>query len=75
MDLLGEVGGFEGIVVVFGLVVTTPLTGILLKMAMMKVFKPHSKVNFSTREVYSGAFLPRCCLKSKKFKQLDEAEK
>ena len=40
---------------------------------MMSAFSPHEKVTFSTVEVYMGAYLPRCCLKSKKYDKLDQA--
>ena len=41
---------------------------------MMRAFKPHIKTEFSTFDIFSGAYLPRCCLKSEKFKELFEAK-
>ena len=41
LDLLGEVGGFEGIIVAIGMFIASPLANKLLSIAMMRVFSPH----------------------------------
>lgn len=73
LDLLGEVGGFEGIIVAIGMYFASPLANMLMSVAMMEVFSPARKVKFTSFELYKGAYLPRSCLKSKKYDKLDDA--
>ena len=56
-----------------GMFFASPLADKLLSIAMMRVFSPHKNVKFSTLDIYLGAYLPRCCLKSKKYDKLDKA--